>query len=86
MNPNYPNIIAVENLAAGYQSKIIWQDANFTIDHGEFVAVMAPMDREKQPCFVYFSGCSNLFEAKLKYLILHLNAAIQISVSCHKDT
>ena len=56
MNANYPNIITVENLAAGYQNNIVWQDANFTIDHGEFVAIIGPNGSGKTTLFRLLLG------------------------------
>jgi len=35
-------VIVAERLAAAYGSRLIWQDASFTVDPGEFVAVLGP--------------------------------------------
>ena len=56
MKANYTNIITVENLAAGYQNNIVWKDANFTIDHGEFVAVIGPNGSGKTTLFRLLLG------------------------------
>jgi zinc/manganese transport system ATP-binding protein len=66
MNANYPNIITVENLAAGYQNNIIWQDANFTIDHGEFVAVIGPNGSGKTTLFRLLLGMQQPIRGKIK--------------------
>jgi zinc/manganese transport system ATP-binding protein len=36
------DIIVASGLAAGFQEKIVWRDADFTIGHGEFVAIIGP--------------------------------------------
>src|ERR1700681_4222651 len=35
-------LITAENLADGYKEKTVWEDANFSIGRGEFVAVIGP--------------------------------------------
>jgi zinc/manganese transport system ATP-binding protein len=35
-------IVVADDLAAGYGSRVIWQDASFTISRGEFVALLGP--------------------------------------------
>jgi zinc/manganese transport system ATP-binding protein len=35
-------VIVADHLAAAYGNRLIWQDASFTVDHGEFVAVLGP--------------------------------------------
>jgi zinc/manganese transport system ATP-binding protein len=66
MNANYPNIITVENLAAGYQNNIVWQDANFTIDHGEFVAVIGPNGSGKTTLFRLLLGIQKPIRGNIK--------------------
>jgi zinc/manganese transport system ATP-binding protein len=39
--PNQPVIVA-DHLAAAYGSRLIWQNASFTVNAGEFVAVLGP--------------------------------------------
>jgi zinc/manganese transport system ATP-binding protein len=66
MNANYSNIITVENLAAGYQNKIVWQDANFTIDHGEFVAIIGPNGSGKTTLFRLLLGLQRPIRGNIK--------------------
>jgi len=35
-------IITADDLTVGYRDNIVWKDANFSIDHGEFVAIIGP--------------------------------------------
>lgn len=35
-------LISAENLAVGYRDLVVWREANFTIEQGEFVAVIGP--------------------------------------------
>ena len=42
MTTSHSKIITAENLVAGYEGNIVWQDANFDIDQGEFVAIIGP--------------------------------------------
>lgn len=35
-------VIVADDLAAAYGSRLIWQDASFTVEAGEFVAVLGP--------------------------------------------
>lgn len=35
-------IVSAKNLTAGFPGKIVWQDANFSISPGEFVAIIGP--------------------------------------------
>lgn len=49
-------IITSKNLSAGYPSNIVWQDANFTINRGEFVAVIGPNGAGKTTLFRLLLG------------------------------
>ena len=37
---NSTTMITADNVVAGYRDKIVWRDANFAINRGEFVAVI----------------------------------------------
>ncbi len=50
------SLIVAENLSAGYPSKIIWKDANFSIGRGEFVAVLGPNGAGKTTLFRMLLG------------------------------
>jgi ABC-type Mn2+/Zn2+ transport system ATPase subunit len=39
--PTSPAIVA-DGLAAAYRDRLIWRDATFTVNTGEFVAVLGP--------------------------------------------
>src|ERR1700730_8998151 len=45
------SLVAAENLASGYRDKTVWQDANFSIGRGEFVAVIGPNGAGKTTLF-----------------------------------
>jgi len=56
MDAKHSEIIAAEDLAAGYQDKIVWRDANFSIEHGEFVAIIGPNGSGKTTLFRLLLG------------------------------
>jgi zinc/manganese transport system ATP-binding protein len=49
-------IVTAENLKAGYPSKIVWQDASFGFDRGEFVAIIGPNGAGKTTLFRLLLG------------------------------
>lgn len=49
-------VIAVKNLTAGYPQKVVWKDANFSFNKGEFVAVMGPNGAGKTTLFRLLLG------------------------------
>ena len=49
-------LVTAENLVAGYPGKLVWQDANFTIGQGEFVAVIGPNGAGKTTLFRLLLG------------------------------
>ena len=56
MTGNLPPIITAENLTVGYQDNTVWQDASFSIDHGEFVAIIGPNGSGKTTLFRLLLG------------------------------
>jgi zinc/manganese transport system ATP-binding protein len=50
------NLIAAENLAAGYRDKTVWQGANFAFGPGEFIAVIGPNGAGKTTLFRMLLG------------------------------
>lgn len=48
--------IVAKNLAGGYPTKTVWQDANFVIGRGEFVAVLGPNGAGKTTLFRLLLG------------------------------
>jgi zinc/manganese transport system ATP-binding protein len=51
-----PDLIAAENLTAGYKEKTVWHDATFAIGRGEFVAVIGPNGAGKTTLFRLLLG------------------------------
>src|ERR1035441_9121344 len=49
-------VIAANNLSAGYANKTIWQDAEFSIEKGQFVAVLGPNGAGKTTLFRLLLG------------------------------
>ena len=41
-SPATPPVIVADRVAAAYGSRLIWQNASFSVDEGEFVAVLGP--------------------------------------------
>ena len=66
MNTNHSNIITAENLAAGYQNNIVWQDASFAIEHGEFVAIIGPNGAGKTTLFRLLLGIQQPIRGTIK--------------------
>ncbi len=63
MNPSF---ISAEGLAAGYRNKIVWQDANFAIDRGEFVAIIGPNGAGKTTLFRLLLGLQRPIRGNIK--------------------
>ncbi len=51
-----PTLITAENLTAGYRDRVIWRNANFAINQGEFVAVIGPNGAGKTTLFRLLLG------------------------------
>ena len=62
------NVITAENLAAGYQDNIVWQDANFAIERGEFVAIIGPNGAGKTTLFRLLLGLQQPIRGTIKIL------------------
>jgi zinc/manganese transport system ATP-binding protein len=54
--PASSELIAAQELAAGYPGKILWQDASFNFGRGEFVAVIGPNGAGKTTLFRMLLG------------------------------
>jgi zinc/manganese transport system ATP-binding protein len=63
---NSTNIVTAENVVAGYGNKIIWRDANFVIDRGQFVAVIGPNGAGKTTLFRLLLGLQHPISGTLK--------------------
>ncbi len=59
-------LITAENLAAGYKEKSVWEDANFSIGRGEFVAVIGPNGAGKTTLFRLLLGLQKPISGTLK--------------------
>jgi zinc/manganese transport system ATP-binding protein len=66
-------MVTAENVVAGYRDKIVWRDASFAIDRGEFVAVIGPNGAGKTTLFRLLlglqqpiSGTIRIFNARPK--------------------
>ena len=49
-------IITATNLSAGYGDSIVWKDANFSVQKGEFVGVLGPNGAGKTTLFRLLLG------------------------------
>jgi zinc/manganese transport system ATP-binding protein len=59
-------IITAENLAAGYRDKIVWRDASFAVNRGEFVAVIGPNGAGKTTLFRLLLGLQQPISGSIK--------------------
>jgi ABC-type multidrug transport system ATPase subunit len=51
-------VIEAKDLSAGYQDKIIWKGANFTLSRGEFVGLLGANGAGKTTLFKLLLGLS----------------------------
>jgi zinc/manganese transport system ATP-binding protein len=59
-------IITSKNLVAGYPGNIVWRDASFAIDRGEFVAVIGPNGVGKTTLFRLLLGLQQPVSGTIK--------------------
>lgn len=59
-------VIQAEQLKVGYDDKVVWQDANFTVKRGEFVAVIGPNGAGKTTMFRMLLGLQRPLSGTLK--------------------
>ena len=59
-------IVTAENLVAGYSDKIVWREANFGLNAGEFVAIIGPNGAGKTTLFRLLLGLLQPISGKLK--------------------
>jgi zinc/manganese transport system ATP-binding protein len=60
------SLVAAESLTAGYRDKVVWQDANFSIGSGEFVAVIGPNGAGKTTLFRLLLGLQQPISGSIK--------------------
>ena len=61
-------IVKAENLVAGYRDKIIWRDASFAVDRGQFVAIIGPNGAGKTTLFRLLLGLQQPVSGTIKIL------------------
>ena len=59
-------IVAAEHLVAGYPGKIVWRDASFNFDRGEFVAIIGPNGAGKTTLFRLLLGLQQPISGSIK--------------------
>ncbi|HUD05351.1 MAG TPA: ATP-binding cassette domain-containing protein [Candidatus Saccharimonadales bacterium] len=59
------DILLATNLTAGYQSKSVWKDANFSVKKGEFIGLLGPNGAGKTTLFRILLGLSKPTAGKL---------------------
>jgi zinc/manganese transport system ATP-binding protein len=59
-------LITAENVTAGYKEKVVWQDANFSVGRGEFVAVIGPNGAGKTTLFRLLLGLQQPIAGTIK--------------------
>ena len=66
MDKTPSSFITAENLTAGYQNNTVWQDANFAIDRGEFVAIIGPNGSGKTTLFRLLLGLQQPLQGAIR--------------------
>lgn len=63
---NNRNIVTAKNLVAGYRDKIIWRDASFSINRGEFIGLLGANGAGKTTLFKILLGLSKPVSGSLE--------------------
>ena len=63
-----PTVITAQGLAAGYENNVVWKDADFAIEKGEFVAVIGPNGAGKTTLFRLLLGLQQPYSGTLEIL------------------
>jgi len=61
-----PEIVTGERVVAGYPGKIVWRDASFSFDRGEFVAIIGPNGAGKTTLFRLLLGLQQPVSGAIK--------------------
>ena len=61
-------VITAKNVSGGYANTVVWKDANFSINHGEFVAVLGPNGAGKTTLFRLLLGLAQPLKGSLSIL------------------
>lgn len=67
-SPPDSKVIAADNLVGGYPGNVVWEDANFEIDRGEFVAVIGPNGAGKTTLFRLILGLQRPISGSIRVL------------------
>ncbi len=68
MNKNLEPVVAMEQCAAGYENAIVWRNATFSIQRGEFVAILGPNGSGKTTLFRLLLGLRVPLEGSVRVL------------------
>lgn len=60
------SVITAQNLVAAYKNKVIWQQANFTVERGEFIGLLGPNGAGKTTLFRLLLGLTRPKSGKLE--------------------
>lgn len=60
------DIVSARNLTVGYEGRAVWKDANFSVKHGEFVAVIGPNGAGKTTMFRLLLGLQQPISGTIK--------------------
>jgi zinc/manganese transport system ATP-binding protein len=66
MGVDTTDLVSAHKLAAGYNTKVIWQDANFNIKQGEFIGLLGPNGAGKTTLFRLLLGLTSPLKGDLK--------------------
>jgi len=61
-------VVKAQKVVAGYGEKVLWQDANFTINRGQFVAVIGPNGAGKTTLFRLLLGLQQPISGTIEIL------------------
>jgi len=71
LNSASSQVVKADNLVAGYGDKIIWRDANFAVNRGQFVAIIGPNGAGKTTLFRLLLGLQQPIKGNIEILGAH---------------